>query len=68
MKCIFLSLFAILAYTTAMVWEPEQIGYSKADQDGMDRLVSSVLVEQSKHKGKWSGAEQREALRYLWSE
>ena len=58
MRYIFLSLFAVLAYTTAMMIEPEQPGYSQADQAGMDRLVSRVMVEQPKHKGKWSGAEQ----------
>jgi len=70
-RYIFLSIFAIFAYTTAMMMEPETQGYSQADQDGMDRLVNKLLMEkptQHKRTGKMSGAEQAAALRYLWGD
>jgi gentisate 1,2-dioxygenase len=41
-RCVFFGLFAVLAYTTAMMHEPEQVGYSKSDRDGMSKLVKRV--------------------------
>ncbi len=39
MRCVFLGLFAILAYTTAMCYEPEPTGYSVAEVNALNRLV-----------------------------
>lgn len=70
MKYILLSLFAVMAYTVAMTYDPEQTGYTKADRDGMDRLVNAVLIEQpiKTKKGSMSSQEQRAALQYLWGD
>jgi hypothetical protein len=45
MRFTFLGLFAVLAYTTAMMYQPEQVGYSKTDRDGLAKLVERVTAK-----------------------
>jgi hypothetical protein len=64
---IFLAMFAILTYTTAMMIEPEQQGYSQHDRDALAKLTEQSVAEKRQHK-ILSGSDERAALRYLWGD
>lgn len=42
-RYVLLSLFAVLAFTTAKMWEPEQHGYTQSERQGMDLLVEKSI-------------------------
>jgi hypothetical protein len=42
MRHVFLALFAIFCYTTAMCYEPDE-GYSREQRVAMDRLVADSI-------------------------
>lgn len=67
MRCIILSLFAVMAYSVAMNYEPEQQGYSQHDRDALAKLTEQSVAEQKRHK-VLSGSDERAALRYLWGD
>jgi hypothetical protein len=43
-RCAFLGFFALLAYTTAMTYEPEQHGYPTAEAKAVGRLVDAGML------------------------
>ena len=45
MRCVLLGLFAVLAYTTAMCYQPEPDGYTPAQVRGLSRLIARAVRE-----------------------
>ncbi len=78
MKHVFLGLFALLAYTTAMMWPTQSdrpathavqnIGYSQDDRDMLNALTERATKEAraTKRHKVLSGSDERAALQELY--